>query len=63
MVKETNKETDTAPKVYQAMSAVQAEISSLGISKSRKNVQQGYAFRALMKSTIRWPLSSRNTNS
>ncbi|MBP5430150.1 MAG: ERF family protein [Elusimicrobiaceae bacterium] len=47
MVKETNKETDTAPKVYQAMSAVQAEISSLGISKSRKNVQQGYAFRGI----------------
>ena len=34
-------------KVYQAMCAVMADIGAIGISKSRKNQQQGYTFRGI----------------
>ncbi len=34
-------------KVYQAINAVQAALATEGISKSRKNVQQGYSFRGI----------------
>jgi hypothetical protein len=34
-------------KVYQAMRAVMADIGSIGISKDRKNQQQGYSFRGV----------------
>lgn len=34
-------------KVYQAIAAVQAALAKEGISKSRKNVQQGYQFRGI----------------
>ena len=33
--------------VYQAIAAVMAELSKEGISKDRKNQQQGYAFRGI----------------
>ena len=33
--------------VYKAISAVQAELAREGISKGRKNVQQGYTFRGI----------------
>lgn len=33
--------------VYNAISAVQGELAECGISKSRKNQQQGYAFRGI----------------
>lgn len=36
-----------APKVYAAISAVMAHMAKEGISKGRKNVQQGYAFRGI----------------
>lgn len=34
-------------KVYQAIAAVQAQMSKEGISKGRKNQQQGYSFRGI----------------
>lgn len=34
-------------KVYQAITAVQGELAKEGISKSRKNTQQGYNFRGI----------------
>jgi hypothetical protein len=34
-------------KVYQAINAVQADLSKTGISKDRKNDQQGYKFRGI----------------
>jgi hypothetical protein len=34
-------------KVYQAIHAVMADIGALGITKSRKNQQQGYTFRGI----------------
>lgn len=37
----------TTPKVYEAIARVTAELSRVGIEKSRKNVQQGYAFRGI----------------
>jgi hypothetical protein len=36
-----------APKVYAAISKVMAEIGRIGISKDRKNEQQGYKFRGI----------------
>lgn len=36
-----------APKVYAAIAAVTADLSVEGISKERKNQQQGYAFRGI----------------
>lgn len=33
--------------VYQAIAAVQSEMAQVGISKGRKNQQQGYAFRGI----------------
>lgn len=35
------------PQVYRAISAVQAELAESGISKGRKNAQQGYSFRGI----------------
>lgn len=35
------------PKVYSAIAAVQGEIAKVGISKGRKNQQQGYSFRGI----------------
>lgn len=40
-------ETNPVPKVYAAMSAVQGILAQHGISKDRKNQQQGYAFRGI----------------
>lgn len=40
-------ENNQMPKVYQAINAVQAELASLGITKSRHNQQQGYQFRGI----------------
>lgn len=37
----------TIPKVYQAISKVAATLAAEGISKSRKNQQQGYSFRGI----------------
>lgn len=37
----------TTPKVYTAIAAVMAEIGSSGISKDRRNQQQGYNFRGI----------------
>lgn len=34
-------------KVYKAITAVQADLAKEGISKSRKNAQQGYSFRGI----------------
>lgn len=34
-------------KIYQAINAVQAELASTGISKDRRNQQQGYNFRGI----------------
>lgn len=34
-------------KVYQAINKVQSEMSQIGISKDRKNAQQGYSFRGI----------------
>jgi hypothetical protein len=34
-------------KVYSAINAIQAELAKEGISKSQKNVQQGYSFRGI----------------
>jgi hypothetical protein len=34
-------------KIYQAMRAVMSDIGALGITKSRKNQQQGYSFRGI----------------
>lgn len=41
------KEKDNVPKVYAAIAKVAGEIAKTGISKSRKNQQQGYAFRGI----------------
>lgn len=38
---------DADVKVYQSINAVQADLSREGISKSRKNDQQGYKFRGI----------------
>jgi hypothetical protein len=38
---------DTVPKVYAAIASVQADLAVGGISKSRKNQQQGYQFRGI----------------
>lgn len=44
----TTTETTQVPRVYQAISAVCEQINNQGgISKSRKNQQQGYAFRGI----------------
>ena len=40
-------ENNTVPKVYAAIAAVQGEIAKVGISKGRKNQQQGYSFRGI----------------
>ena len=40
-------EKTTAPAVYAAISAVQAELAKEGITKNRRNTQQGYAFRGI----------------
>src|ERR1700685_956611 len=37
----------TAPKVYTAIARVMAEVGKAGISKERKNEQQGYKFRGI----------------
>ena len=37
----------TTPHVYEAIAAVMADLSAEGISKSRKNQQQGYSFRGI----------------
>lgn len=37
----------TAPKVYSAICAVMHDIGQTGISKGRKNTQQGYSFRGI----------------
>lgn len=34
-------------KVYQAINAVQSDLARVGIEKSRRNTQQGYAFRGI----------------
>lgn len=39
--------TSTVPAVYQKIAAVSAELAQVGISKGRKNQQQGYAFRGI----------------
>ena len=39
--------TRETPKVYTAIAAVQGEIAKVGISKGRKNQQQGYSFRGI----------------
>lgn len=38
---------DTTPKVYAAISAVMADMSSIGIGKNKKNEQQGFKFRGI----------------
>jgi hypothetical protein len=38
---------NSAPKVYSAICAVMHDIGQTGISKDRKNVQQGYSFRGI----------------
>ncbi len=37
----------SVPAVYKAINAVQSELATTGISKDRKNQQQGYAFRGI----------------
>ncbi len=37
----------TGPRVYQAIAAVMADLAKEGISKERKNEQQGYKFRGI----------------
>jgi hypothetical protein len=39
--------TSTAPNVYACIAAVSADIAKTGISKDRKNAQQGYSFRGI----------------
>lgn len=39
--------SETTPKVYQAINRVQAALAKEGITKSRKNEQQGYKFRGI----------------
>jgi hypothetical protein len=39
--------SDPVPNVYACIAAVSAEIAQTGISKSRKNAQQGYSFRGI----------------
>ena len=34
-------------KIYKALSLIQGELAKIGISKDRKNAQQGYAFRGI----------------
>ena len=41
------KEPNMSKTVYQLIAAVSAEIAQDGISKSRKNQQQGYSFRGI----------------
>lgn len=36
-----------AKKVYEAISAITGELAKVGIAKTRKNAQQGYAFRGI----------------
>lgn len=43
----TTKETGKAAAVYAAINMVQTAMSSEGVSKSRKNQQQGYSFRGI----------------
>lgn len=40
-------DTRPVPQVYAAINAVQAALAKEGISKDRKNTQQGYAFRGI----------------
>lgn len=46
-VTETRQETAGTPQVYVAISAVMSDLSTVGISKDRKNTQQGFAFRGI----------------
>lgn len=39
--------TTTAPKVFSAIAAVMADMAKEGISKDRRNQQQGYSFRGI----------------
>jgi len=39
--------TETAPKIYEKMCAIMAEIAKDGIGKEHKNQQQNYAFRGI----------------
>lgn len=39
--------TNGLPKIFEAISNVQSEISSIGVSKSRTNVEQKYRFRGI----------------
>src|SRR5206468_6906129 len=41
------KPTEHEMNVYKAIAAVQAQLAKEGISKGRKNVQQGYQFRGI----------------
>lgn len=38
---------DTSPRIYAAIAAVMAEVGKEGISKDRRNEQQGYKFRGI----------------
>ena len=46
-------------KVYQAIAAVMSDLAKEGISKDRKNAQQGYNFRGIddMYNALSGPLS------
>lgn len=44
---ETQTGVAVAPDVYRAISAVQAEIATIGVAKTRRNPQQGYQFRGI----------------
>lgn len=46
-MKPKERNVTAVPHVYQSISAVMAKLASAGISKSRKNEQQGYAFRGI----------------
>ena len=50
---------ETLPRVYGAIAAVMAEISSTGVAKARENRQQGYVFRGIddMYNALSGPLS------
>ena len=41
------KTEQNAPAVYAGIAAITAELAKMGISKDRKNAQQGYAFRGI----------------
>jgi predicted urease superfamily metal-dependent hydrolase len=43
----TQAKTEAPPNVYQCIAAVQAALAKTGISKSRRNQQQGYDFRGI----------------